>query len=176
MNIESKLIERLGDAGARVHTGRSRNDQVQVDTRMYLRDAVDRTVELLTMTQSTLVKLATDHQDCILPGLTHLQHAQPVLWSHYLLALVEMFDRDIGRLRDCKQRFNVCPLGAGALAGSTLPLNREFVAAELGFAGVTQNSMDTVADRDYIIELLCALSTTMMHLSRSSEDIVFWVW
>lgn len=175
MNIENRLIAALGDAGARVHTARSRNDQVATDTRLYLREEVDALLDLARGLQSALVACGERYPDAILPGLTHLQHGQPVLFAHHLLAYVEMFERDRGRLADCRARFNVLPLGAGALAGSTLPIDREFVAAELGFDGVTRNSMDTVADRDFAIELLSALSILMMHLSRLSEDIIFWM-
>ncbi|MFT5131316.1 MAG: argininosuccinate lyase, partial [Rhodothermales bacterium] len=175
MNIENRLIAALGDAGARVHTARSRNDQVATDTRLYLREEVDTLLDLARGLQSALVACGERYRDAILPGLTHLQHGQPVLFAHHLLAYVEMFERDRGRLADCRARFNVLPLGAGALAGSTLPIDREFVAAELGFDGVTRNSMDTVADRDFAIELLSALSILMMHLSRLSEDIIFWM-
>jgi argininosuccinate lyase len=175
MNIENRLIAALGDAGARVHTARSRNDQVATDTRLYLREEVDHLLGLARGLQAALVACGERHRDAILPGLTHLQHGQPVLFAHHLLAYVEMIERDRGRLADCRARFNVLPLGAGALAGSTLPIDREFVAAELGFDGVTRNSMDTVADRDFAIELLSALSILMMHLSRLSEDIIFWM-
>ena len=175
MNIENRLIAALGDAGARVHTARSRNDQVATDTRLYLRDEVDVLLELIRGLQAALVACGERHRDAILPGLTHLQHGQPVLFAHHLLAYVEMLDRDHGRLVDCRKRFNVLPLGAGALAGSTLAIDREFVAAELGFEGVTRNSMDTVADRDFAIELLSGLSILMMHLSRLSEDVIFWM-
>jgi argininosuccinate lyase len=175
MNIENRLIAALGDAGARVHTARSRNDQVATDTRLYLRDEVDVLLDLIRGLQFALVSCGERHRDAILPGLTHLQHGQPVLFAHHLLAYVEMLERDHGRLIDCRKRFNVLPLGAGALAGSTLAIDREFVAAELGFEGVTRNSMDTVADRDFAIELLSDLSILMMHLSRLSEDVIFWM-
>ncbi len=175
MNIESAVIEALGDVGARVHSGRSRNDQVATDERLYLRSEADAIVDLLKDMQRALVQLGRDNQDVILPGFTHLQHAQPVLLAHHLLAYVEMFDRDKGRLADCRARFNRLPLGAGALAGSTLPLDREFVAAELGFDGVLRNSMDAVADRDFMVEFLAGLAITAMHLSRLAEDVILWM-
>ncbi|MCF7855170.1 MAG: argininosuccinate lyase [Candidatus Pacebacteria bacterium] len=175
MNIEATLIERLGDAGARLHTGRSRNDQIATDERLYLRDQVELIQKLLRQTQKALVNLGVAHSTAILPGLTHFQHAQPVLFAHHLLAYVEMFERDVSRLEDCRRRFNVLPLGAGALAGSTLPLNRELVARKLGFDGVTANSMDAVADRDYLVEFLAALALVAMHCSRLAEDTVVWM-
>ena len=174
MNIESRLIERLGDAGARVHTGRSRNDQVATDLRLYLRDEIDATDALLASMQQSLVTTAAANSEAVMPGLTHLQHAQPVLFAHHLLAYVEMLDRDRERLADCRRRTNRSPLGAGALAGSTLPLDREFTASELGFDDVMRNSMDAVADRDFAAELLAALAVLAMHLSRLSEDLIFW--
>lgn len=175
MNIESRLIELLGDQGARVHTARSRNDQVATDIRMYLRDEIDTIVELLRGFQSSLVKVGDRYDTVIFPGLTHLQHAQPVLFAHHLLAYTEMAERDIGRLQDCRRRLNRLPLGAGALAGSTLPIDREFVAEQLDFDGVISNSMDAVSDRDFMLELLSALSIIMIHLSRLSEDVIFWM-
>ncbi|OGV70641.1 MAG: argininosuccinate lyase [Lentisphaerae bacterium RIFOXYB12_FULL_65_16] len=175
MNIEAALIEKLGDTGARVHTGRSRNDQVNTDVRLYLRDECDAIGALLAELQRAFVSLARANQDLILPGLTHLQNAQPVLLAHHLLAYVEMFDRDRDRLVDCQRRLNRCPLGAGALAGSTLPLDREFVARKLGFDGALRNSMDAVSDRDFIIEFLADLSIVAVHSSRLAEDLVLWV-
>ena len=175
MNIESALISVLGDVGARVHTGRSRNDQVATDERLYLRDEANAIIERLGELQRALVTLARENDTAILPGLTHLQNAQPVLVAHHLLAYVEMLERDKGRLQDCRCRFNYLPLGAGALAGSTLPLDREFVAAELEFDGVLRNSMDAVADRDFMVEFLSALSIIAMHCSRLGEDVVLWV-
>ncbi len=174
MNLESALIETLGDAGARVHTARSRNDQVATDVRLYLRDEVNVLLSLVRDMQSALVELASANDDVIMPGFTHLQHAQPVLFAHHLLAYVEMFDRDHGRLSDALKRLNQSPLGAGALAGSTFPVDREFTAKELGFDGVMQNSMDAVSDRDFAIELLAAFSLIMIHVSRLSEDVIFW--
>lgn len=174
MNIESRLIDRLGDAGARVHTARSRNDQIATDIRLYLRDETDQIHTLIRDVQQALVEVADANTDAIMPGYTHLQHAQPVLFAHHLLAYVEMLERDAGRIQDAQKRFNVCPLGAGALAGSTFPVDRKTVAEELGFDDVMYNSMDAVSDRDFAIELLSTASTLMMHLSRLSEDIVFW--
>ncbi len=174
MNIESLLIERLGDVGAKVHTGRSRNDQVATDERLYLRAEVDAIVELLADLQRALVELARRDGVVVMPGLTHLQHAQPVLLAHHLLAYVEMLERDRDRLCDCRKRINILPLGAGALAGSTLPLDREFVARELGFDGVARNSMDAVSDRDFMVEFLADLAIIAMHCSRLGEDVVLW--
>jgi len=171
MNIESKLTERVGDAGGKLHSARSRNDQVCVDIRLYLRDECDDIVSLLRQLQASLVDLAERNKNVIMPGFTHLQHAQPVLYAHYLLAYVEMFDRDIGRIQDCRKRLNYLPLGSGAIAGTTLPIDREYVCELLSFDYVSRNSMDSVADRDFAIELLAALSIVMMHLSRNAEDI-----
>jgi len=174
MHIESALIEKLGAEGARVHSGRSRNDQVALDFRLYLRDAVDRLIGKLRIMQKALVDKAAEYPDAIMPGFTHLQHAQVVLFAHHLLAYVEMFDRDAERLADCRKRINVMPLGSGALAGSTLPLDREFVCRELGFDRISRNSMDAVADRDFAIEFASALAMIAMHFSRLSEDMILW--
>ena len=174
MNIESALIEALGPVGARLHTGRSRNDQVATDERLYMRYETDQIDQALSGMQSGLVALADAYPSAILPGLTHLQNAQPVLFAHHLLAYVEMFQRDRERLADCRRRINRLPLGAGAIAGSTLPLDREFVAEQLGFESVLQNSMDAVADRDYIVEFLSILSIVAMHSSRLAEDVILW--
>lgn len=174
MNIEAALIAALGDVGARVHTGRSRNDQVATDERLYLRAEADTLRELLCGVQASLLQLARKNADAVMPGFTHLQHAQPVLFAHHLLAYVEMLERDRGRLHDCRERLNYLPLGAGALAGSTLPLDREFVARELGFKGILRNSMDAVADRDYGVEFLAALAIVAMHTSRLAEDLILW--
>jgi argininosuccinate lyase len=175
MNIESALIAKLGDVGARVHTGRSRNDQINTDERLYLRHEVDEIRAALATMQRALVELAGRSPGAILPGLTHLQNAQPVLFAHHLLAYVEMFERDRERLADCRKRINRCPLGAGAIAGSTLPLARERTAELLGFDEVLRNSMDAVADRDYIVEFLAGLSLIAMHCSRLAEDVILWV-
>jgi len=174
MHIESALIEKLGDEGARVHSGRSRNDQIALDVRLYMRDAADRIVEGIRTFQKALVETAAAHPEQIMPGFTHLQHAQVVLFAHHLLAYVEMFNRDAARIADCRKRFNVLPLGSGALAGSTLPLNREMVAELLHFDSVSRNSMDSVADRDFMMELLSALAIFGLHCSRLSEDLILW--
>ncbi len=174
MNIEAAVTDRLGEVGGRMHTGRSRNDQIATDERLFLRDEIDRIQEALSAFQKALCTQASDNRTAIMPGFTHLQHAQPILFAHHLLAYVEMVKRDRERLDDCRRRMNRCPLGAGALAGSTLPLDREFVAAELGFDTVLQNSLDAVGDRDYLIELLSALAITAMHLSRLAEDVILW--
>ena len=174
MHVESALIGVLGAEGARVHSGRSRNDQVALDLRLYLRDEVDLLIQGIRFFQKALVGKALEYPRSILPGFTHLQHAQVVLFAHHLLAYVEMLDRDAERLADCRKRINVMPLGSGALAGSTLPLNREMVCEELGFDRVTRNSMDGVADRDFAIELVSALALFAMHCSRLSEDLILW--
>lgn len=174
MHIESTLISALGAEGARVHSGRSRNDQVALDIRLYLRDAVDRVIDGLRSMQRSLVSKASEEPRTIMPGFTHLQHAQVVLFAHHLLAYTEMFDRDVQRLTDCRKRLNVMPLGSGAIAGSTLPLDREMVCRELNFDRVTRNSMDAVADRDFAIELVSAFSIIAMHFSRLSEDMILW--
>ncbi len=174
MNIESRLIEHIGPIGGKLHTARSRNDQVALDIRMYLRDAIAEIHGLLASFQKVIVDLADRHRDAILPGYTHLQRAQPVLLGHHLLAYHEMFDRDRGRLEDCFRRVNVMPLGAGALAGTVLPIDRLFVAKQLGFSGVCENSMDAVSDRDFAIEFVAACAQIMMHLSRLSEEMVIW--
>jgi argininosuccinate lyase len=174
MHIESALIGVLGDEGARVHSGRSRNDQVALDVRLYLRDAALEIINGIRELQRALVMKAAEHPEQIMPGFTHLQHAQVVLFAHHMLAYVEMFDRDAARLADCRKRFNYSPLGSGAIAGSTLPLDREFVAELLNFDGVTRNSMDAVADRDFMIEFLSALSIFGIHCSRLSEDLILW--
>ncbi|MBQ8755047.1 MAG: argininosuccinate lyase [Lentisphaeria bacterium] len=174
MHIESALIEVLGAEGARVHSARSRNDQVALDIRLYLRDQVDELIAGVRHFQRALVLQADANKDVILPGFTHLQHAQVVVFAHHLLAYVEMLDRDAERLADCRKRLNVCPLGSGALAGSTLPINREMVAEELNFSRCTRNSMDAVADRDFAIELVSALAIFAMHTSRLSEDLILW--
>lgn len=174
MNIETAVTERIGEAGARMHTGRSRNDQIATDERLFLRQQLDRIVQTLADFQRTLITVASDHADVVMPGFTHLQHAQPVLFAHHLLAYVEMAGRDVERLVDCRKRVNRCPLGAGALAGSTLPLDRESVAEELEFDEVLQNSMDAVGDRDILVEALANLAIVAMHLSRLAEDIILW--
>src|SRR6185436_16300463 len=171
MNIEAELTRRIGDAGAKLHTARSRNDQIALDLRLYLRDEADAVSELLRDLQRALVELAERNRDIIFPGYTHLQRAQPVSFAHHLLAYVEMLERDLGRVADCRKRINVLPLGSGAIAGSTIVLDRKLVAKLLGFPAITQNSMDAVSDRDFAVELLAALALVAMHLSRLSEDV-----
>lgn len=174
MHIESELIKALGDEGARVHTARSRNDQVALDIRLYLRDQTEEIATGLRSLQQALTDIADANFDAYLPGFTHMQHAQPVLLAHHLLAYVEMFQRDIARLQDCRKRINIMPLGSGAIAGTTLPINREFVRRQLGFDAMTRNSMDAVADRDFICELLGDLAIFAMHISRLAEDLILW--
>lgn len=174
MNIESELTRRIGAPGAKLHTARSRNDQVATDTRLYCRARIDSTIELLRDMQRALVLKAAEYAHVRIPGYTHLQRAQPVTIGHHLLAYVEMLGRDVERLTDCRRRVNVSPLGSGAIAGSTINLDRQGIAEELGFASVTQNSMDAIADRDYIMETLFCLSVIGTHLSRMSEDLVLW--
>ncbi|MDB6156096.1 MAG: argh: argininosuccinate lyase [Chthoniobacteraceae bacterium] len=174
MNIESELTRRIGDPGAKLHTARSRNDQVALDLRLYLRAESDAIVEGLGAIQRELVALGSRHSEVIIPGYTHLQRAQPVYFAHHLLAYVEMFQRDVERVVDCRKRINVLPLGSGAIAGSTILLDRELVARLLDFPAITQNSMDAVSDRDFAVELLSALALVAMHLSRLSEDVILW--
>jgi len=174
MNIEAELTKRIGPAGAKLHAARSRNDQVATDTRLYCREAIAEVAGLVRDLQRALVGTAAAHADVAMPGYTHLQRAQPVLFAHHLLAYVEMLARDAGRLADCSRRLNVCPLGAGALAGSTLALDRQAVAAELGFDAVSRNSMDAIADRDYVAELVFTLALCGVHLSRLAEDLILW--
>ena len=174
MNIEKLLTEKIGDAGKRLHTGRSRNDQVALDIRMYLMAETEEIFAMLKHLAEVLVELAEEHTDTIMPGYTHLQKAQPITLAHHLMAYFEMFKRDIDRLSDCRRRMNVMPLGSGALAGTTYPLDREFVAEQLGFDSVTQNSLDGVSDRDFAIELASVLSIVMMHLSRFCEELILW--
>ena len=172
--VEANLIDRIGDVGKKLHTGRSRNDQVALDMRLYTRDEVVEIKELLVALMKVLHKLMKENLDTYMPGFTHLQKAQPVTFAHHVGAYMEMFKRDYARLCDIYSRMNFCPLGAGALAGTTYPLDRNLTARLLDFAGPTLNSMDSVSDRDYIIELLSACSTIMMHLSRFSEEIIIW--
>ena len=172
--VEANLIDRIGDAGKKLHTGRSRNDQVALDMRLYTRGEVVHFEELLKNLMETLQKMMEENIDTYMPGFTHLQKAQPVSFAHHIGAYMEMFKRDFSRMQSIYERMNYCPLGAGALAGTTYPLDREMTARLLGFAGPTLNSMDSVSDRDYVIELLSALATIMMHLSRFSEEIILW--
>ena len=172
--VEAVLTERIGEAGKRLHTGRSRNDQVALDKKLYTRDEIDEMDGLVKSLLEELLKLMEENLDTYMPGFTHLQKAQPITLAHHMGAYFEMFDRDRSRLSDIRKRMNYCPLGSGALAGTTYPLDREYTAELLGFDGPTLNSMDSVADRDYIIELLSALSTIAMHLSRFCEEIIIW--
>ena len=172
--VEANLIARKGDAGKKLHTGRSRNDQVALDMKMYVRDEIQETDELLKELLETLQKLMEENLHTYMPGFTHLQKAQPVTAAHHLGAYFEMFKRDRSRLKDAGKRLNLCPLGSGALAGTTYPLDREYTAQALGFDGPTLNSMDSVADRDYLIEFLSDLSMIMMHLSRFCEEMILW--
>jgi argininosuccinate lyase len=174
MNIESKLTARIGQAGKKLHTGRSRNDQVATDIRLYVRDEIDALCSQVRALQNGILGLAEREADTIMPGFTHLQTAQPVTFGHHLMAWFEMLQRDFGRLQDCRTRVNQCPLGAAALAGTTFPINRELTAELLGFDKPTENSLDSVSDRDFAIELTAALSLIMTHLSRFSEELVLW--
>lgn len=174
MNIETILTQRIGDAGKKLHTGRSRNDQVALDLRMYLRDESDALATMLKDVMSALLQIAEENTQTVMPGYTHLQKAQPVTLAHHMMAYFQMFARDLERIADCRKRINVMPLGSGALAGTTYPLDREFVAKKLGFDSVTNNSLDGVSDRDFAIEFLSVLSTIMMHLSRACEELVLW--
>lgn len=174
LNIESALTEAIGPTGAKLHTARSRNDQVATDTRLYCREQIDLITENLVALQRALLGQADKHATDPIPGYTHLQRGQPVTVGHHLLAYVEMFARDVSRLKDTRQRLNVCPLGSGALAGSTINLDREAIAAELGFDSITTNSMDAISDRDYLAEILFNLSLVGAHLSRLSEDLILW--
>ena len=174
MNIEKALAVKIGAPGEKLHTARSRNDQVALDIRLYLRDEINRLIDLLTDLQKAFVGLARLYLGAVMPGYTHLQRAQPVLVSHHLLAYYEMFGRDKERLADCLKRVNILPLGSAALAGTGLPIDREFVAAELDFPKVTANSMDTVGDRDFAVEFVAAASLVQLHLSRLSEELVLW--
>ncbi|NOY52780.1 MAG: argininosuccinate lyase [Deltaproteobacteria bacterium] len=174
MNIEGRLIEKIGDVGGRLHTARSRNDQVALDTRLFLRDAIGGIDDLIRGLILILIEKAKAGEGVIMPGFTHLQIAQPVLFAHHLLAYCEMFLRDRERLTECAKRVNRLPLGSGALAGTPFPIDREFVADQLGFEGVTENSMDAVSDRDYLVEFFTAASLIMMHLSRFSEELILW--
>ena len=175
LNIEAALTAKIGDAGKRLHTGRSRNDQVATDIRLYLRDAIDRIIGGLKACQTSLVNLAEQHADTVMPGFTHLQVAQPVTFGHHLLAYFEMLARDVERMIDCRHRVNRLPLGAAALAGTSYPIDREYVARELGFEAVCENSLDAVSDRDFAIEFTAAAALVMTHLSRLAEELVLWM-
>ena len=172
--VEATLIDRIGDAGKKLHTGRSRNDQVALDMKLYTRDEIDVLDGLVGELLKTLLQIMKENTQVFMPGFTHLQKAQPITLAHHMGAYFEMFTRDRARLNDIYDRMNYCPLGSGALAGTTYPLDREYTAELLGFYGPTLNSMDSVADRDYLIELLSAMATIMMHLSRFSEEVIIW--
>ena len=174
MNVETILISRIGDVGKRLHTGRSRNDQVALDIRMYLKEQIVDIKALVKELITVLNNIAERNINTVMPGYTHLQNAQPVTLAHHVLAYVEMFKRDYDRLSDTYKRTNVMPLGSGALAATTYPLDREFVKEQLGFDAITLDSMDGVSDRDFVIELLSAFSMIMMHLSRFCEEIIIW--
>jgi argininosuccinate lyase len=174
MNIEARLVEKVGEVGGKLHTARSRNDQVALDLRLFARDAIATTVLGLRKLQGELINLAEANKDVIIPGYTHLQPAQPVLLAHHLLAYFEMLQRDFARFNDCLERTDVLPLGSGALAGVTYDVDRRFLAKELGFSQLSQNSMDAVSDRDFVLEYEAAASICMMHLSRLAEEIILW--
>ena len=174
MNIEKRLIDRIGDAGKRLHTGRSRNDQVATDIRLYARAAIERILGEIRRLQTAIVTLAEGEAETIMPGFTHLQVAQPVTFGHHLMAWYEMLARDAGRFRDCRERLNQSPLGAAALAGTTYPIDRHMTAAALSFAAPCANSLDAVSDRDFAIECCAAAATLMMHLSRIAEELIIW--
>jgi argininosuccinate lyase len=175
MNVESRLREIVGDPAARLHTARSRNDQVATDTRLWVREAHDRTDEQLTILIKALLDKAEAHAATVMPGFTHLQSAQPVTFGHHLMAYVEMFGRDRSRFQDSRRRLNECPLGAGALAGTSFPIDRHMTAKALGFDGPTRNSLDTVSDRDSLLEFMAAASICAMHLSRLAEETIIWM-
>jgi argininosuccinate lyase len=175
LNIEKRLTDLVGDAGKRLHTGRSRNDQVATDIRLFLRDAIDNIIAAIRKLQVSVVGLAETHAATLMPGFTHLQVAQPVTFGHHLLAYFEMLERDRERMADCRKRVNRLPLGAAALAGTSFPIDRAFVAKELGFDGVCENSLDAVSDRDFAIEFCAAAALVMTHLSRLSEELILWM-
>ncbi|MCF8012092.1 MAG: argininosuccinate lyase [Clostridiales bacterium] len=174
MNVEQLLTAKIGSLGKKLHTGRSRNDQVALDMHMYVKEEAKEVLQYLRKLQETLLSLAEKHINTVMPGYTHMQRAQPVTFAHHLLAYFEMFDRDVERVQDCYKRADVMPLGAGALAGTTFPLDREFVATELGFGAAAKNSLDAVSDRDFVIEFISCASLIMMHLSRFCEEIILW--
>ena len=174
MNIESRLHEKIGPIAGKLHTARSRNDQVSLDMRMFVKESIDTVISQLTTLQRILLDLSSKYQDVIVPGYTHLQKAQPVLFAHHLLAYFQMFDRDKTRFREASQRTDVLPLGSGALAGLPYDLDRNYVAEELGFSNISANSMDAVSDRDFVIDYLSAASICMMHISRFSEELILW--
>ncbi|MFC1900919.1 argininosuccinate lyase [Chloroflexota bacterium] len=174
MNIEAGLIEKIGEAGAKLHTARSRNDQIALDLRLYTKNAIGRTISWLKEFQQAILDLAEANKGVVMPGYTHLQRAQPVLFAHHLLAYFEMLQRDVERFSDCLERADVMPLGSGAVAGVAYKIDREFLAKELGFKKISNNSMDAVSDRDYLIEYEAAAGICMMHLSRLAEEIIIW--
>ena len=174
MFVETVLTERIGDAGKRLHTARSRNDQVALDIRLYLRDEIKEISAMLVTLIEDIKNIAKENLDTVMPGYTHMQKAQPITFAHHMMAYAEMFKRDVGRLSDAKKRVNIMPLGSGALATTTYPIDRYFVAGELGFDDISTNSLDGVSDRDFAIETASALSLIMMHLSRFSEEIIIW--
>jgi len=174
LNIERRLIDLVGNAGKRLHTARSRNDQVATDLRLWLRDAIDEIADLMRMVQRALLDKAERHAATVMPGFTHLQVAQPVTFGHHLLAYFEMLERDRSRLADCRKRVNRLPLGAAALAGTSFPIDRARVARELGFDGLSENSIDAVSDRDFAIEFCACAALAMVHLSRLSEELILW--
>lgn len=175
MNIERRLTDKIGDAGKRLHTGRSRNDQVATDIRLWLRDEISTIQDLIRDLQAALVDLAEQHAEVVMPGFTHLQVAQPVSFGHHMLAYVEMLGRDHERMVDCRKRVNRMPLGSAALAGTTYPIQREITAELLGFEQICQNSLDAVSDRDFALEFTAAASLVMVHLSRLSEELILWM-
>ena len=174
MAIEQRLIEKIGDIGGKLHTARSRNDQIALDLRLYLRNTINSFLKLLYSLKTSIVNLAEQHSETVMPGFTHLQHAQPVVLGHHLMAYYEMFRRDTDRLKDCLKRTNVMPLGSAALAGTTFPVDRKITADYLEFPEISRNSIDAVSDRDFVIEFLSAVSLIMLHLSRLSEELVLW--
>jgi len=174
MNIEAALTAKIGAAGAKLHTARSRNDQIALDLRLYVKHEIDGVTKLVRSLQRALIDVADAHRDVVMPGYTHLQRAQPIFLAHYLLAHIEALDRDVTRLKDCRIRSDVLPLGAGALAGSTIVLDRKLIADRLGFSAISQNSVDAVGDRDFVAEFLFCLAMIGMHLSRLSEELVLW--
>jgi argininosuccinate lyase len=174
MAVEARLFELIGEPAGKLHTGRSRNDQVALDFRLYIKEAVSQTLSSIRMLQNTLIAMAEANKTVIMPGYTHLQLAQPVLLAHHLLAYFEMLERDYGRFKDCYKRADVLPLGSGSLAGVTFNTDRQFLAEELGFSEISHNSMDAVSDRDFAIEYISAAAVCMMHLSRMAEEIILW--
>ena len=172
--VESKLIDKVGDLGKKLHTGRSRNDQVATDLKLWCKAQVKILLQSITGLEKVLVGFAGNHFDTVIPGYTHLQRAQPVTFGHWAMAYVEMFDRDYHRLTNCQKMMDTCPLGSAALAGTAYPIDREILAGDLGFARATRNSLDSVSDRDHVLELLSCASISMVHLSRMAEDIIFY--